>query len=423
MVKTMLRRITFIVNVLLFGVLIGCDKMPLLAPSGSTLTLNAGSTVLPTGGSTTVTATVIESAGTPVHNGTTVRFTTSLGRVEPVEAQTNNGIATATFFAGDDSGIAEVRATSGGTGVSAPTTPTSPTSPTSPTTPTTPTTTSANSGVVQIAVGSGAVDTVTVRANPSTVSTTRGNTVNVIATVAGTGGRLLSSIPVSFSTNRGTLSATSAMTDNRGEASVTLTTNGDTDITVAAGSKTATAKVTGQAGPSVALSCGVGTATNCANVNQGQSVVFTAQRGATTSSIVSSTLDFGDGSNTVSLGALSSSVTVPHAYGQAGTYTATLTATDVSGETTSDTEIVQVLSPASASVSVTITTGRTVSANATTSVSATQYVWTFEGTTTQTTSTNTTTHTYTSAGIKTVSVTATLVDGRTVSASTQIDVP
>jgi PKD repeat protein len=151
--------------------------------------------------------------------------------------------------------------------------------------------------------------------------------------------------------------------------------------------------------------------------------VFTAQRGATTSSIVSSTLDFGDGSNTVSLGALSSAVTVPHAYGQAGTYTATLTATDVSGETTSDTEIVQVLSPASASVSAAITTGRTVQAIATTSTSATQYVWTFEGTTTQTTSTNTTTHTYTTPGIKTVSVTATLVDGRTVSASTQIDVP
>ena len=417
----MLRRITFIVNVLLFGVLIGCDKMPLLAPSGSTLTLNAGSTVLPNGGSTTVTATVIESAGTPVHNGTTVRFTTSLGRVEPAEAQTNNGIATTTFFAGDDSGIAEVRATSGGTGVSAPTTPTTPTSPTTPTTPTT--TTSTNSSVVQIAVGSGAVDTVTVRANPSTVSTTRGGTVSVIATVVGTGGRLLSNIPVSFSANRGTLSATSATTDNRGEASVTLNTNGDTDITVAAGSKTATAKVTGQAGPSVALSCGVGAATNCANVNQGQSVVFTAQRGATTSSIVSSTLDFGDGSNTVSLGALSSAVTVPHAYTQAGTYTATLTATDVSGETTSDTEIVQVLAPPQASVSAVVTVGMTVQATATTSVAATQYVWTFEGTATQTTSTNTATHTYSTSGTKTVSVTATLVDGRTVSASTQVVVP
>jgi hypothetical protein len=421
MVKMMLRRITFIVNVLLFGVLIGCDKMPLTAPTGSTLTINAGSTVVPNGGSTIVTASVFEAAGTPVHNGTTVRFTTSLGRVEPAEAQTNNGIATTTFFAGDDSGIAEVRATSGAAGVSTPTTPTTPSSPTSPTAPTTPITT--NSNVVQIAVGSGAVDTVTVRANPSTVSTTSGGTVSVIATVIGTGGRLLSNIPVSFSANRGTLSATSATTDSRGEASVTLTTNGDTDISVAAGSKTATAKVTGQAGPSVALSCAVGTATNCANVNQGQSVVFTAQRGTTTSSIVSSTLDFGDGSGTVSLGPLSSAVTVPHAYGQAGTYTATLTATDVSGETTSDTEIVQVLAPPTASVSAVVTAPLTVTATATTSVAATQYVWTFEGTTTQTTSSNTATHTYTTAGTKTVSVTATLVDGRTVSASTQVVVP
>ena len=119
----------------------------------------------------------------------------------------------------------------------------------------------------------------------------------------------------------------------------------------------------------------------------------------------------------------SSAVTVPHASGQAGTYTATLTATDVSGETTTDSEIVQVLSPATASVSAAIATGRTVQATATTSIPATQYVWTFEGTATQTTSANRATHTYSTAGIKTVSVTATLVDGRTVSASTQVDVP
>src|SRR5689334_7473994 len=204
MVETMFTRIIFSLGVLAMLVAISCDRVPLLAPTNSTVTLDAGSRVVESGGSTSLSATVIEQAGTPVQNGTTVRFTTTLGRVEPVEAQTRNGIATTTFFAGDDSGVAEVRATSGGAGGS---------STTSGGTGTTPgTTTSTNSNVVQIAVGAGAVDTVTVSTNPSTVSRTRNNEVSVTATVVGTGGRLLSGVPVSFSANRGTFSANSAVT-------------------------------------------------------------------------------------------------------------------------------------------------------------------------------------------------------------------
>jgi len=79
----------------------GCDKVPLFAPTASTISLTAPTRSLPTGGTTEVTATVLESAGTPVQNGTTVHFTTTLGSLAPVEAQTRNGIATATFNAGD----------------------------------------------------------------------------------------------------------------------------------------------------------------------------------------------------------------------------------------------------------------------------------------------------------------------------------
>ena len=421
----MLRRITFGVNVLLFGVLIGCDKMPLTAPSGSTLTINAGSTVLPNGGSTIVTATVIEAAGTPVHNGTTVRFTATLGRVEPAEAQTNNGIATTTFFAGDASGVAEVRATSGAAGVSTPSTPTTPSSPTSPTTPTTPTTiTPTNSNVIQIAVGSGAVDTVTVRANPSTVSTSAGGTVTVTATVVGTGGRLLSGIPVSFTATRGTLSSTSAVTDAQGEARVTLTTNGDTDITVAAGTKTATAKITGQPGPGVVLTCAIGTVTNCATATIGQTIIFTAARAQTSSNLTSATLDFGDGSR-VNVGTLSASTNVPHAYTQAGTYTARLTATDANGESAESSQVVQVNAAASVSLQLT-KSGLTVTGTVTLSgATATQFAWNFEGGTNPNyvNTSSEQTHTYTAAGAKTVTVTVTLSDGSTRTVSRTIDVP
>src|ERR1044071_3802105 len=78
---------------------VACDKVPLTAPASSTITLSAPTRTLPTGGSTELSAQVIEPAGTPVQNGTTVRFTTNLGRVDPVETTTRNGIATTTFFA------------------------------------------------------------------------------------------------------------------------------------------------------------------------------------------------------------------------------------------------------------------------------------------------------------------------------------
>jgi adhesin/invasin len=422
MVETMFRRITFGLNLLLLIVLASCDKVPLLAPTNSSVTIDAQTRVLPTGGSTTVTATVIESSGTPVQNGTTVRFTTTLGRVEPAEAQTRNGMATTTFFAGNDSGIAEVRATSGSAGGGGTTTtpPSTGNGDGNGTTPP-PTTTSSTSNIVQIAVGSGAVDTVTVRANPSTVSTGAGGTVNVIATVVGTGGRLLSGIPVSFSATRGTLSSTSAATDAQGEARVTLTTNGDTDISVAAGTKTATTKVTGVAGPSVSLTCAVGNASNCAAASVGQPVIFTAQRAQGSGNLTSAVLDFGDGSS-VNLGTLSSPATVPHTYTQAGTFTARLTGRDSAGEESTSVQVVQVTA-VTATLSLS-KSGLTVTATATVTGTVTQYQWSWDdGTPIQTSTTATMSHTYAVAGQYNVVVTATLQGGGTVSANGTIVVP
>ena len=94
----------------------GCDKVPLLAPTSSTITVSAPAQVLASGGSAEITAYVLEQSGTPVQNGTTVRFSSTLGRVEPVEAQTTNGLATTMFFADGSSGVAEIRATSGAAG-------------------------------------------------------------------------------------------------------------------------------------------------------------------------------------------------------------------------------------------------------------------------------------------------------------------
>ena len=89
-----------------------CEKAQLLAPTSSTITVSAQTLLLASGGSTQITAFVLEQSGTPVQNGTTVRFSTTLGRVDPVETQTRNGLAFTMFFAENSSGVAEVRATS-----------------------------------------------------------------------------------------------------------------------------------------------------------------------------------------------------------------------------------------------------------------------------------------------------------------------
>ena len=90
-----------------------CDKVPLLAPTESTITLTSSTTVVPVNGSAEITASVTESAGTPVQNGTVVTFTSSFGNIEPNEARTQGGKATVRFVASSQSGTAKVGAFSG----------------------------------------------------------------------------------------------------------------------------------------------------------------------------------------------------------------------------------------------------------------------------------------------------------------------
>src|ERR1043165_8450212 len=86
-----------------------CEKVPLLAPSGSTIVVS----ILPgPNGTTQVVAQVIEPAGTPPHSGTHVSFSTTLGTVQPSEAETDiTGRAVATFQAAPgESGFATITA-------------------------------------------------------------------------------------------------------------------------------------------------------------------------------------------------------------------------------------------------------------------------------------------------------------------------
>jgi adhesin/invasin len=402
-----------------------CNKAPLLAPTNSNITVSAPTRVLPLGGTTEITAFVVEQAGTPVQNGTTVHFVTSLGTVSPVDASTHNGMATTTFQAGDVSGVAEIRAISGNAGAGSSGNAGAGSGGAGGAAGTPPPSTAGN--VVQITVGAAAVETVTVRTNPATVSQ-NGGTVDVIATVLAAGGRAVPGVTVTFSADHGTLSSTTAVSDANGDARVQLTTNLDTNISATAGSKTAAtaAKVTAQPGPSVTLTCASSTSGTCSTVNVGDVAAFTLARGQTTSNIRSALLDFGDGT-TIELGNLSSQATVSHQYTQTGTYVVRLVATDVNGEVATSTLVIVVQEVVSISLSLTQTGAHGISAEATViGCTAQRYDWNFgNGATPASFSTggNTASSTYVAGGTKTVIVSARCTDGRTAQTSSQLDLP
>ena len=406
-----------------------CDKVPLLAPTNSTINLSASTRVLPVNGTTQLTAFVSEQAGTPVQNGTTVRFTTTLGSVQPAETQTRNGVATATFVAGTSSGVAEIRALSGGAGG----------------TTGTGTTTTTATNVVQITIGAAAINTITLRANPSTVGP-NGGAVELVASVVGESGNGLQAIPVTFNADQGVLSMQTVPTDTNGEARTVLTTAQKTTVTATAGTKTsAAATVDVRTGPGVAITCAPasGGATNCASVQANASntatVVFTVSKGTGTSNLRDTTIEFGDGI-TQGLGNLAGgSATVTHTYnGPSGSspaaYTALVRATDVNGETASASTTVTVSPRAPLGVTITATAGtpsggRTsiaFSANVTPATGgadvAQSFSWNFGDGSTATTSGKDITHVYnTASGPYTVSVTVTTTDGRAASGQTQVN--
>src|SRR5262249_31594476 len=94
---------------------VSCEKQPLLAPTGSSITLTATSNALSANGSLPIVAQVIEASGFPPHSGTQITFITTLGQIQPAEAQTDvNGQVTATFLPRGQNGTATIAPISGG---------------------------------------------------------------------------------------------------------------------------------------------------------------------------------------------------------------------------------------------------------------------------------------------------------------------
>lgn len=410
---------TAVLVALLIGA--GCDKVPLTAPSNSTITMSAPTRILPTGGSTQITAFVSEAGGTPVQNGTTVHFTTTLGRVEPVDAQTRNGYAEVTFFAGDTSGVAEVRASSGGAGAG-----TSTGGGTGTGTP--PATTATSTNVVQITVGGAAAAAVSVSASPTTVPVS-GGTTTVIASVLDTAGNRLRNVPISFSTDAGSLSATSALTDDNGEARVQLTTSRQSVVTARVGERTATVTVTVAGVSTVSLTV------DPTSPVAGQPATLTITPNvAANNPPPRVSVDWGDGTRE-DLGIVPAARGVTHTYTTPGFHSITVTAT-TEGESFTTQQAVQVIAQPTLSVSVSASdttpgVGQNVTFTATvTGVSSgqvTSYEWQILNSSgvleAQTTTTaNQLQRTFTSVGNRTVRVTIRSVDDRTANGEIAVSV-
>jgi PKD repeat protein len=377
-----------IAALLLSLVAASCDKVPLTAPSQSTIELVATAPSVPANGSIDVIATVTEQPGTPVQNGTVVSFTTTLGHIDPSEAQTTNGKATARLVADGRSGTATITAYSGG----------------------------ATKATVDVLIGAAAADTIVVRAEPANVPRT-GGTVQIVAQVRDASGNALSAVPVTFTATAGQIQTPTATTDANGEARTAFTTSSKATVTARAGGKSADIVVDVAALPTISISA------TPAAPTAGQAVTFTLtiDASAATNPVKNVRIDYGDG-DFEDLGAPSGSTSVAHIYASDGTKTVTVTVTDTAGQQASQVLVVNVLpktpvavnltySPTSPAANDVVTFTATVTVGA--GVAIERYDWLFGDGSTKSTTGNQTTKIYSASGTFHASVTVTATDGST----------
>jgi len=393
-----------------------CDKVPLLAPTGTVINLFPASLVVANNSQVQIVATVIEhgtasgstgtssttsTGGTPVQNGTVVSFTTTIGHIEPADARTHNGQVTVTLFTDNNSGTPTITAYSGG----------------------------ASATNSNIKVGTATVKTITLVAQPATLGSS-GGTTTVTATVVNDQGGPVPGVPVTFSTDNGSLSPSTVTTDASGNAATTLATTKTAKVTATSGTVTSgTTPLTVTVNP-FALS---GFSANPASASTGVPIVFTITpaSGANISNVV---VAFGDG-RSQSLGSIStggsttvSPTTISHVYNSPGQYTASATVTDNAGGSGSlstsvvigSLPITLTASPAAPTVGSPVTF--TVGGLGTAVID--HYVWTFDdGTPEQTTTSPQLGHTFTTRGLKNVRVDVFGVGGGQIgSAALQLDV-
>jgi hypothetical protein len=334
------------------GLIAGCEKQPLFAPTGSSITLIANTNSLSANGSTPIIAQVLEPSGFPPHSGTQITFVTTLGQIQPSEANTDvNGQVTATFLAGGQNGTATITALSGGSNTG-------------------------TSGGLKIFVGTAAVGRVSVTANPLSVPASGGSST-IGALVVDINGNPLNGTQVAFTTTAGTLSPNLVNTNSNGVATAVLTTNQTATVTASVGATAPAPPSSGSgSGSGSGTGSGTGTTTSATGTASGSVTVtatpaptititppatiqknipatFTVNVTAATggAAIREITLDWGDGQS-VGLGSFTGSQPAVHTYTSDDSFVVTGTVSDVAGNTNRASVPISVVPLAGTGVSV-----------------------------------------------------------------------
>lgn len=388
-----------------------CDKVPFVAPSGTAITLLATQTILPLNGSVEITAVLLEGAlaggtggnvtsgaGTPVHNGTIVYFSTTLGRLEPAEAQTTGGRATVRLISDGRSGTAKVTATSGPA-----------------------------SQTLDLTIGAAAAARVVVTAEPQALPSS-GGTTTIRARVEDQNGNGLPGLTVSFSTTAGSLSSTSAVSNDTGVASTTLATPGPATVTASAPG--GTSGLTGTVGVTTATRMTL-SVTPPSTAAVSVPAAFTVIVGSTagTQGVLDDVVVRLDGDQ-VSLGTVSQGVaaTFSYLFGSSGVRSVSASGRDPQGAAVTATTQVAV-SPLTANGTPspqTVAFGGSVLFTVTTSPAGAaieKYIWDFgEGGGQQETSSNQRNYVFQQRGTKTVTVIVVPTKGPRITVLMQVDV-
>jgi Big-like domain-containing protein/PKD domain-containing protein len=326
-----------------------CQKVPLLAPGGSILTLTTTVTALPINGSAEILAQVIEPSGTPPQRGTLITFTTTLGSIQPQQAETDtSGLVRVRFVAGGGSGTATISAISGGVA-------------------------SSTQNPLRILVGTAAVGSVRVSANPTLLPANGGASV-ITAQALDVNGNPLSSAPVSFSTTAGVIDQSFTTTDQNGFATTTLRTSTNATVTAAVGAQagSSTPPTTGTpTTPAPPTTSGQASGSTTVNVSGAPSVLITppatppgeglpanftiavTAAAANGSAVRDVTINWGDGTTPQSLGVVTGTATVSHIYSTAGIYRIIVTVTDSFGNVVPTSTSVTVIPVALPTINIT----------------------------------------------------------------------
>lgn len=284
-----------VLPLLLATTLVVCKQVDLTAPTGAEIRLSAQPLSVNFSGTSTLTVVGTREGGAPLPDGTVIRFTVddNLGAITPNPVETRNGIATATFIAGQRSGTAVIEAFSG----------------------------DAISEEVTIDIGEARVERLILTADPASLPPEGGN-IQLRAFVKDEQGNPVSGVQVFFQTTSGTLTSKgdAVLTNPSGVARDTLKTTEDATVTVVAGAQEDQLNIT--LGTEVAPTCGVVASTTSAAVGQDISFLDTSEPGD--NPLDESSWDFGDGDD-------ANGLSVSHSYSSSGSFLVLHTITDTGG--------------------------------------------------------------------------------------------